>query len=243
MRKLIIVALAITAMPVTAALASSGGFTRATVDPAWTEGSLAGTIAWDQCTGNNTGGNCDWTPIITDQPSTPDYACRGNEAIDQDPNTKVVWGGGEQTTNTTVSFDQTNVPILNGVYGQRLCLSVLWHSYYQDPVCIAEAPVLGYDPSTCPIEDHIAESAIAAVTMTVEQPTPPVTNPPPATPAPTPTTPAPAPPTSKPPSKTAPTPSLRLTAAAAAKDARIALGHSFRTVQHLKTRCSRVSNC
>jgi hypothetical protein len=41
MRKLIIVALAITAMPVTAALASSGGFTRATVDPAWTEGSFA----------------------------------------------------------------------------------------------------------------------------------------------------------------------------------------------------------
>jgi hypothetical protein len=62
-------------------------------------------------------------------------------------------------------------------------------------------------------------------------------------PTPTTTSPAPAPPASNPPNKkTTPKPIPRLTSAGAAKDTRVKLALNSRTVQHLKTRCSRVSN-
>jgi hypothetical protein len=109
-----------------AASASSGQITRALANSDWTLGSFAMSVTWDgtECPEAQT--SCAWRPIATVQPTLPSYTCKGNEATDTDPNTKVVWDGGTQTPNSAgASFDGVNVPILEGVVGQRLCLSVI----------------------------------------------------------------------------------------------------------------------
>jgi hypothetical protein len=112
-----------------------------------------------------------------------------------DPAFKLLWSGGGQTTNTTVPFTESDVPTLDGIVGQRLCLSVIWTDYFQDPVCLAQAPILGIDPSTCPVNGHPTGTPIASGLLTAQAP--------PATTAPTsapPTTPTSTPPVTAPPS-------------------------------------------
>ena len=155
-----------------AALASSGQITQATATPDWTSGSVAGSVTWDGCSGNNAGGNCSWVPLAAAQPSTPSYACYGTDRFSSDPNIRQVWNGGGQTNNGTVSFNVPNASILYGVYGQRLCVYVLWTNHIQDPVCIAQAPILGIDPSTCPIVDRPTSTELVGAFFTVQQPSP-----------------------------------------------------------------------
>ncbi len=83
-------------------------------------------VTWDGAECPEAPTPCQWRPVATVQPTLPSYNCKGNEATDTDPNTKVVWDGGTQSTNSAgAGFDGVDVPILEGVVGQRLCLSVI----------------------------------------------------------------------------------------------------------------------
>lgn len=104
------------------------------------------------------------------QPTLPEYRCLGDEALDGDPNTQQVWSGGRRTTNGTATFDVVDVPILTGVHGQRLCLSAIETLRIRDPVCVAQAPILGMDPNNCPLIDRIVGRVIATALLTVEAP-------------------------------------------------------------------------
>ena len=149
-----------------AATATTGTITRAYATPDWTKGDLAGAATWTDC---NTPG-CSWTPYATVQPATPDYRCLGDEFFDSDPNTREVWGGGQRTTNGSASFDLPSVSILTGVYGQRLCLMAIEKVRIQDPVCLVQYPVLGLDPSTCPMVDRLVDRVLATALLSVLAP-------------------------------------------------------------------------
>jgi hypothetical protein len=159
-----VAALAASALLAQVAAASSGSITRAFSNSTWTRGSIAGSIDWTDCGG----GFCSWLPIATVQPSLPEYRCLGDEALDSDPNTQVVWSGGARNFNGTASFDLVDAPILNGVHGQRLCLSAIQTTQIRDPVCVAQAPILGLDPNACPLVNRIAGRVLATTLLTVE---------------------------------------------------------------------------
>src|SRR5262245_38622372 len=125
-----VVGLIALAMAASAAYGSSGQITRAETISTWTLGSFAGSITWTDCPTA-----CSWTPIATVQPALPSYYCQGDEGLDSDPNTRVIWSGGGHTGNGTASLDISNVGILSGVQGQRVCLSALATNHIQDPVC------------------------------------------------------------------------------------------------------------
>ena len=84
------------------AVGYSGTITRAYTSATWTRGSLAGQVNWTDC-----GSPCAWLPTATVQPTLPDYRCLGDEALDSDPNTLVVWNGGGRSTNGAAAFDLT----------------------------------------------------------------------------------------------------------------------------------------
>lgn len=181
----------------TSSLAFSGQVVRAHANETWTRGSLAGSITWNDCGPSF----CSWLPAATVQPSLPAYACDGTEVLDSDPATVPIWNGGRRTRNETASFDLTDVPIVAGVYGQRICLSVVETVRLRDPICVAQAPILGMDPNDCPLVDRIAQRPVTSALLTVPaappptppaDPKPPVTEPPPAVPTP-PASPPPAP--------------------------------------------------
>jgi hypothetical protein len=159
-----VAALAASALLAQAAAASSGSITRAYANATWTRGSLAGSVAWTDCGG----GFCSWIPIATVQPSLPEYGCQGDEALDSDPNTQVVWNGGGRNANGAVSFDLVDAPILNGVHGQRLCLSAVQTTQIRDPICAAQAPILGMDPNSCPLVNVIAGRVLATTLLGLE---------------------------------------------------------------------------
>lgn len=140
---------------------SGATITRATYNADYSRGSFAFTANFTDCSGS-----CTWLPIATVQPSLPSYSCRGDEWRDQDPNTRQVWSGGNQTGNGSVTADLTDVPILTGVPGQRLCVSAVRQRSVQDPVCIAQAPILGIDPSTCPYVNQITSHALGGAILT-----------------------------------------------------------------------------
>jgi hypothetical protein len=164
------------------AFASTAQITRAETNPTWTRGSIAFSATWDECTLPG----CSWLPVATVQPALPSYSCRGNEALDSDPNTSQIWSGGNRTSNGTATADLMDVPILNGVQGQRLCVSVIRTERIRDPVCVAQAPIFGYDPNTCPYINQTTYRVLATALLTVT--TPPA---PPAPPAPPPVDPPP----------------------------------------------------
>lgn len=163
-----IVLLAMSAMTAVSQ-ASSGSFTKATYDATYSQGAFAGSVDWTGCPQN-----CAWNPVITVQPSLPSYRCEGDEAFDSDPDTDVVWvAGGQRSTNGSLPFDITDQPILTGVQGQRACLSVLSNSRYQEPLCLAQAPILGLPPSSCPVEDHYIGQNLSSAMLSVETPSDP----------------------------------------------------------------------
>jgi hypothetical protein len=161
-------------LPGLAGAAPTASVTRAVADSTWGKAHVTGSVSCADCAGSST--YVRWTPIVTVQPSLPAYQCRGDEWADSDPNTRVLWGGGEQTGNASVPFDLRDAPILTGVFGQRLCVLVVHISRYREPLCLAQAPILGLDPNVaCPPTDHIVDSALTSSILTVEAPQPPQT--------------------------------------------------------------------
>lgn len=173
--------------------ASTASFSRTEIDGAFTVGNIAGSVTWTDC---DTPG-CQWIPFVSLQPELPSYACRGDEAIDSDPNTTVIYNGGGQAANGAVTFDLANVQTSGR---RRVCASVYETRKEQDPLCVAQAPILGMDPATCPLVNRYYPHALA--TATLQPSAPPATATPAATstPGPSPSTsPAPTPaPTSAP---------------------------------------------
>src|SRR5215212_9044362 len=155
------------------AQAHSGTLTRTDADASWSRGSIAGSVTISGCAG----APCSWIPIATVQPALPSYYCRGDEALDSDPDTRVVWNAGVQSTEGTIPFDVPDTPILSGVQGQRVCLSLIEQFKRQDPVCIAQAPILGYDPSTCPLVTAYAGYVLASALLSVPASAPPASSP------------------------------------------------------------------
>lgn len=170
MRAFIAVAVTVVAMlGAGQASASSGEFTRTWADESWSKGSIAGSANWTDC---QAGFSCSWLATVTAQPSLPVYRCLGDEAIDSDPNTEVVWTS-NQTSNTSVTFDLQQASILRGVQGQRVCLSVIYGFWQRDPICVAQAPILGQDPLVvCPFEEFLAAKVLASKFLEVEPPLP-----------------------------------------------------------------------
>jgi hypothetical protein len=208
------------------AVASTGDISRAVATADWTRASIAGSVTWDGC---SAGSYCAWIPVATVVPALPSYTCSGEEALDSDPDTRGVWSGGNFSANGTVSFDIPDAVILPGVHGQRLCLSVIQTVKRQEPLCLAQAPILGYDPATCPLVNHIGTMRVTSRLLTAEVPSPP--------PAPQPA--PPPPPVTVVPQTAAPTP---LTAAFSrrAADAALArrLGRRWSRARLKRLRCA-----
>jgi hypothetical protein len=210
--------------PASATAAPTGTLTTAEADSAWTTAHIAGSMAED---GKFAGYGPDypaylieWRPVVTVAPSLPAYTCHGDEALDSDPNTKVVYWGATQTAPGAVPFDVPDAAILTGVYGQRACLSEVATVSAQQAVCIVQAPILGQDPHACPFVSNITMRSVAAKTITqapAPQPTPgpTLTLPPTATPT--------------PPPEPTPTLSLKLGRGEAITQARKALGRRYRS--------------
>lgn len=168
-----------------AAQASSGVISRAYANSTWTQGSFAGSVTWSEC---QSGFSCKWIPYATVQPSLPSYNCTGEEWLEySDHNISQVWSGGGQSANGTVSFDLPKSSILQGVQGQRLCVSVIYGYWRRNPVCVAQAPIFGQDPNVvCPYEEAIFSKWITTKLLEVEPPpTPAPTLPSTSTPVPT----------------------------------------------------------
>lgn len=215
-----VVALAAMALGAPSASASTGAITRAHADPAWTVGSIAGSVAWTDC--DHAG--CRWVPYATVQPATPDYRCLGDEWLDNDPNTRQVWSGGQFTANGITSFDMANASVLTGVYGQRLCLMAIRTDHKPHPVCLAQQQT--FPGLECPPVDQFFGVVLASSFLVVP---PPVT--------------APAPPAGGG-DVAAPKP-IRLTDSTAARAAKLSLakrfGKRWRKGSNRKVSCSRKS--
>jgi hypothetical protein len=127
------VATALAISPGGASADVTGNIDYAEATPDWTYGSFAGSITYTNCASRV---QCDWTGIVTVQPTT--YACDSNDPLPSgDRNVSLVAGTGTQSTDGTVMFSKQNWPIIRGVYGQRLCL-YLWEQgtiHEPDPFC------------------------------------------------------------------------------------------------------------
>lgn len=159
------VILSIAVIGVSEAVGDTGLLTRAETNAEWTQGSFTGSIEWTNCAAV-----CSWTPVLTVQPALPSYSCRGDEALDSDPDTRMIWSGGKQTANGSVPFDLTAVPILQGVRGQRVCVSAIDVIHERDPVCVVQAPILGMDPNTCPFRDRIVGRVLTSRLLSLAAP-------------------------------------------------------------------------
>jgi hypothetical protein len=223
----LIVAASVVAPP--AAQATTGSITTATANSDWTQGHVVGSITVSDCSSPD----CTWLPLLTVQPSLPEYNCRGDELTDTDPNTQPYWFGAQQMANGTVPFDQA-AGILRGVYGQRACLLIRVTRKYPDPACITIAQYLGNDPVTaCPPEAHTFFAPVTSAILTV-----------PAAPAPDPQPAAqgdPPPPADP----GAPPPPTALTAAFAKRTATTALAKRYavkwKKGHHRKVSCHRLA--
>lgn len=175
-------------LPVTANAAPAGQITRATAEPQWTTGHITGSVQCDGCFGGPVQ-YARWLALVNVQPALPSYSCRGDDWEYSDPNIRIVWSSGTRTTNDAVAIDVPNALLLAGVAGQRACLLVIETIRRRNPVCVAQAPVLGLDPNVvCPLEDFITGRAVANRLFSVEQPPAPT---PPAAPPPAPAAPPP----------------------------------------------------
>ena len=173
--------IATTALAASSLASPTGTITRATATPDWTHGTIAGSVAWDECTTEN---HCSWLPEVVAEPALPEYHCASEDALSSDPNIRTVWTGASHTTNIAVNFEVSHTLILQGVFGQRACLMAIYNARHPDPVCVAQKKpleeLLGIEV-VCPPENHTAFAPIASALFTVEQPpvvTPPVLTPP-----------------------------------------------------------------
>ncbi len=153
---------------------STGEITSAVASPDWIHGSVAGSVAWDQCPEG-----CQWTAFAYVEPSLPEYHCGSEDLFNSDPNVRQIWNSGAQTTNGTTRLNVTNAAILPGVFGQKACLVVVYHRSYIDPICRTQAEVLegfGGPPweTVCLSEDHTLFEPHGSRVFTVEPATSPV---------------------------------------------------------------------
>jgi hypothetical protein len=165
---------------------SSGSLTNAYANSDWTKASFNVSVTGTPCLS----GFCEWRPIVMAQPNLPSYSCKQQEWADSDPNTQQAWLGPAFTTNTTYSTTVTDVPILNRVVGQRLCLEVFGQNEHTSPVCESQRKVFEeffHEPQPpCLAEKFIfSETAGSAIlTLAPAAPVAPPTTTTPAAPAP-----------------------------------------------------------
>ena len=112
------------------ASANSAQLTKSQANPSWTRASLAGSITWDSCVA---GRPCSWAAFATVYPLKFDECGlpgQFNEFV------RTIPLGPVQSANGTVSFKMTNVPIVEGIYGQLLCLFVTTDPNSLPPDCL-----------------------------------------------------------------------------------------------------------
>lgn len=182
MKKFVIVAVSLLALGIFAstATASTGSFSRATVDQDWETANFAVSGTSSICSL----GGCNFYPVVIAMPSLPSYRCGygGEEFFDSDPDTEVVWKGATRTSDGPFSGEGTNVGLLYGLYEQKLCLALVGTTLVKDVVCEAQAPIFGKDPKSCAPVSRVFQENLASILPTVEVPAialPPVVAPPP----------------------------------------------------------------
>jgi hypothetical protein len=96
-----------------------------------------------------------WLPVVTVQPDSPEYACTGNEARDQDPNTQNVLWGTWSAQNGRWEFDRDPIrmPYIGSVQAKRLCLSVVYWDggYYAGGYAVDSRPLPVGDVKPMPL--------------------------------------------------------------------------------------------
>jgi len=165
-----------------ASASSTGNFTKATTDPTWTTGDVAGSVRWDSCPVTGESKCVYWKPFVLLQPALPSYSCAWEDAWDDggDRNIRAIWAGATRTSpGADESFDLPNTPLLAGVQGQRVCLVAIIPTKIPDQACISQSKVfeqLGYPPLDCPLKDGLTGEVIGQSLLTekvAEEPTPP----------------------------------------------------------------------
>jgi hypothetical protein len=169
-----LVAAVLAMAPAAATAAPTGTVTTAETDGGWTTAHIAGSLTEDGVFSGYGPGYpaylVEWRPVVTVAPSLPAYACDGTEPLDSDPNTTVAYWGSTQAAPGTVPFDIPSASILNGVYGQRACLTEVATVSAQQAVCIVQAPILGMDPHACPFVNKIVPTVAAGKLITLAPP-------------------------------------------------------------------------
>lgn len=155
------------------AIASTGGIANAFANPDWSRASFAVTVSGTPC-GLYA---CSWFPVVTAQPSLPEYRCLGDEALDSDRNTEMVWKGAARTANANEAATVSNAPILRGVIGQRLCLSIIGSRSEISAVCEAQRKTIeeftGEPAAPCLPESRVFSERISDVLLQIESSPPP----------------------------------------------------------------------
>lgn len=189
-----------------AALAfSTGSVTNAYSNAEWTKATFNVAVTPGVCVGT---GYCSFHPVVLAQPNLPSYNCKSGEFGDSDRNTEVAWFGPTLTSNAAYSAAVSEVPILNRVVGQRLCLELVGENEYVSALCESQRKIIeeftGKPSAPCPPEKFFfQEYASGGSALLTVAPPPVVTTPPvapvvPVTTAPV-TTPAPTPTPTTPP--------------------------------------------
>jgi hypothetical protein len=139
---------------------NSVSFTKAIATPDWSKTSFSGTVNYTSC---NTGCKS-WLVLIFAEPSV--YKCEAEDwLVSGDPNIRQVWNSLSQTGNKGLPFEQTEVSLIPGVLGQRLCvigIQTTYSSYWE--------------------QDLIEETLIGQTLLTPFSPPPPPPPAPPPTP-------------------------------------------------------------
>lgn len=158
-----------------ATASSTGGFTQAVADPAWTTGRISGEASWAKCSVKSPGKCSWWRPFVMIQPALPSYRCSWEYAWDSggDRNIRVLWAGKSQSApGGKQTFDIPDASLLAGVQGQRACLVALTPVEVPDQLCIAQNEVfigMGLPPIKCGLVQRITGEVIAESLLTEER--------------------------------------------------------------------------
>ena len=123
-------------------------FTKAIATPDWSKTSFSGTVNYTSC---NTGCKS-WLVLIFAEPTV--YKCEAEDwLVSGDPNIRQVWNSLKQTGNKALPFEQTEVPLIPGVFGQRLCVigiqttySSLWEQDLIEETLIGQTLLTPFTP-------------------------------------------------------------------------------------------------
>lgn len=165
------------------AFASSGELTSAVANPTWTKGSVTGSVTWDGCA-KEAPGHCEWLPLVKAQTTLEN--CSAETALDENSTIRTFWNRGGQSADGTIPISEPNGLLLQGVYGQRACLVVIYSHWYVEPICVIQYETIRQfneenhlPPPTkslaesCPPEKHIQATLLASRLFLVETPQPP----------------------------------------------------------------------